>query len=73
MATQNSSNTKKHFYSKSWSNEARLNSSSSNRINSVGDLLEFYVKDAFCDGSSSLEKTNEKNFSRYKNFFRKNK
>ena len=45
-----------------------IDHSSSNRINSVGDLLEFYVKDAFCDGSSSLEKTNEK-LSKYQQVF----
>ncbi|MGG3801756.1 NgoPII family restriction endonuclease [Metabacillus fastidiosus] len=41
---------------------------SNNRINGVGDLLEYYVKDAFCDRSSSLEKTNEK-LSKYQQVF----
>ncbi|MER2008542.1 MAG: NgoPII family restriction endonuclease, partial [Psychrobacillus sp.] len=41
---------------------------SSNRINGVGDLLEFYVKDAFCGESSFLEKTNEK-LSKYQQVF----
>lgn len=31
-----------------------------NRINSLGDLLEYYVKDAFCDAASLHELTNEK-------------
>ncbi|RXS86513.1 NgoPII family restriction endonuclease [Geobacillus sp. PK12] len=31
-----------------------------NRINSVGDLLEYYVKDAFCEASIGLENTDDK-------------
>lgn len=31
-----------------------------NRVNNTGDLLEYYVKDAFCGKSIDLEKTNEK-------------
>lgn len=33
---------------------------SNNRVNSVGDLLEYYVKDAFCGKSSHLELTDDK-------------
>ncbi|MGG0793281.1 NgoPII family restriction endonuclease [Brevibacillus laterosporus] len=32
----------------------------SNRVNSAGDLLEYYVKDAFCGTSSDLEITDDK-------------
>lgn len=32
----------------------------SNRVNSTGDLLEYYVKDAFCGKSADLEMTNDK-------------
>lgn len=31
-----------------------------NRVNSAGDLLEYYVKDAFCGKSADLEMTDEK-------------
>jgi hypothetical protein len=31
-----------------------------NRINSIGDLLEYYVKDAFCEVSIGLENTDDK-------------
>lgn len=31
-----------------------------NRINSVGDLLEYYVKDSFCIDSADMQTTNEK-------------
>ncbi|WP_378210814.1 NgoPII family restriction endonuclease [Anoxybacteroides rupiense] len=32
----------------------------SNRVNSTGDLLEYYVKDAFCGSSADLTMTDEK-------------
>lgn len=39
-----------------------------NRINSTGDLLEFYVKDAFCEGAANEEYTNLK-LQAYQTFF----
>ncbi|MER2000434.1 MAG: NgoPII family restriction endonuclease [Lysinibacillus sp.] len=41
---------------------------SNNRINGVGDLLEYYVKDAFCGESTFLQKTNEK-LAKYQQVF----
>ncbi|MEK5231922.1 NgoPII family restriction endonuclease [Lysinibacillus sp. FSL K6-0232] len=39
-----------------------------NRINSTGDLLEYYVKDAFCNEAAETELTNEK-LKAYQNTF----
>jgi len=41
---------------------------SNNRINSVGDLLEYYVKDAFCGDSSSYTTSHEK-LKEYQKYF----
>ncbi|GEB33360.1 NgoPII family restriction endonuclease [Brevibacillus parabrevis] len=37
-----------------------INHSNHNRVNSAGDLLEYYVKDAFCDASANFQNTNDK-------------
>ncbi|MDN3233108.1 NgoPII family restriction endonuclease [Priestia megaterium] len=37
-----------------------VNHISNNRVNSTGDLLEYYVKDAFCGISADLEMTDDK-------------
>lgn len=37
-----------------------INHTNHNRVNSVGDLLEYYVKDAFCGTSADYENTNSK-------------
>ena len=38
-----------------------LHYNASNRVNSIGDALEFYIKDLFCDSLSEndIEKKNE--------------
>lgn len=41
---------------------------SSNRVNSAGDLLEYYVKDAFCNESAEVEQSDEK-LRAYQNVF----
>src|SRR5699024_10080538 len=41
---------------------------SNNRINSAGDLLEYYVKDSFCGDSTNVTTTNEK-LTEYHKYF----
>ena len=41
---------------------------SNNRINSAGDLLEYYVKDSFCGDSANMTTTNEK-LTEYQKYF----
>lgn len=45
-----------------------INHANSNRVNSVGDLLEYYVKDAFHGESSDLEMTDDK-IAKYQEVF----
>src|SRR5699024_3540238 len=40
---------------------------SNNRINSAGDLLEYYVKDSFCGDSTNVKTKNEK-LKKYQNY-----
>lgn len=45
-----------------------VNHINNNRINSTGDLLEYYIKDAFCEKAASYEDTGEK-LKEYQNVF----